>query len=80
MAELPEKVVGNEEGEQDHIQKLAFTSVAAPGAGSSSDSGRAPHDIPDLDQYIPRGAPASQKEVWSYYTYYAGNNGIGSFQ
>lgn len=24
--------------------------------------------------------PASRKELYSYYAYYAGNNGIGSFQ
>jgi hypothetical protein len=27
-----------------------------------------------------RSAPATRKELWSYYAYYAGNNGIGSFQ
>lgn len=27
-----------------------------------------------------RNAPATRKELWSYYAYYAGNNGIGSFQ
>lgn len=28
----------------------------------------------------PVGPPATTKEVWAYYTYYAGNNGIGAFQ
>lgn len=28
----------------------------------------------------PVGPPATKKEVWAYYTYYAGNNGIGAFQ
>lgn len=28
----------------------------------------------------PYGTPATRKELWSYYAYYAGNNGIGSFQ
>jgi hypothetical protein len=67
------------EGEDDHISKLAFTAVAAPGQPSSIDSSK-PHEIHDLDQYVPQGPPASTKEVWSYYAYYAGNNGIGSFQ
>ncbi|KAG4420787.1 hypothetical protein IFR04_006067 [Cadophora malorum] len=66
------------EGEGDHISKLAFTAVAAPGPESSSAS--TPHEIHDLDQYTPVGAPATKKEVYSYYLYYAGNNGIGSFQ
>lgn len=30
--------------------------------------------------HVPKGAPASKKEVISYYTYYAANNGIGCFQ
>lgn len=66
------------EGEGDHVSKLAFTAVAAP--GSIDESARPPHEIRDLDQYVPYGAPATQKEVFSYYAYYAGNNGIGSFQ
>ncbi|CZR62665.1 related to AUT4-breakdown of autophagic vesicles inside the vacuole [Phialocephala subalpina] len=66
------------EGEGDHISKLAFTAVAAP--GPTDESTRASHEIRDLDQYTPSGAPATRKEVWSYYAYYAGNNGIGSFQ
>ncbi len=67
------------EGVDDHISKLAFTAVAAPGPGSSTGS-NAPHEIHDLDQYVPFGPPATKKEVYSYYAYYAGNNGIGSFQ
>jgi hypothetical protein len=66
------------EGEGDHISKLAFTAVAAP--ESTDESTQPPHEIRDLDQYTPSGAPATRKEVWSYYAYYAGNNGIGSFQ
>jgi MFS-type transporter involved in bile tolerance (Atg22 family) len=64
---------------QDPIDKLPFTAVAAPGPTSSNNS-TAPHEIKDLSQYTPQGAPATKKEVYSYYTYYAGNNGIGSFQ
>ena len=28
----------------------------------------------------PYGPPATRGEVWSYYAYFAANNGIGSFQ
>lgn len=35
----------------------------------------------DIDQTPPRSsAPATRRELWAYYAYYAGNNGIGSFQ
>jgi hypothetical protein len=64
------------EGEQDHISKLAFTAVAAPDPDSPPNG----HEIHDLDEYVPIGTPATRKEVWSYYAFYAGNNGIGSFQ
>jgi hypothetical protein len=33
----------------------------------------------DVDQ-APHSTPATRRELWSYYAYYAGNNGIGSFQ
>jgi hypothetical protein len=65
------------EKEPENITKLAYTAVAAPGPSSDSTD---PHDIHDLTDYIPTGKPATKKEVWSYYTYYAGNNGIGSAQ
>ncbi len=68
-----------DESDPNHISKLPFTAVAAPDPGSSGDSAY-PHEIKDLDHYIPKGPPATNKEVWSYYAYYAGNNGIGSFQ
>lgn len=67
--------VGNEEP----VSKLAFTAVAAPDPAAPSPS-TAPHDIRDLDQHIAIGPPATKKEVYAYYAYYAGNNGIGSFQ
>ena len=35
---------------------------------------------PALYGHAPTGPPASNKEVWSYYAYYAANNGIGCFQ
>ena len=74
---MPEKEDYRPEGQEDHVDKLAFTAVAAPG---SIDSKTNPHEIRDLHQYVPKGEPATQKEVISYYAYYAGNNGIGSFQ
>jgi len=56
------------EGDQDHISKLAFTAVAAPDPGfSSGEAG--PYEIRDLDQYVAKGAPATTKEVVSYYAY-----------
>ncbi|KAH8793951.1 autophagy-related protein 22-like protein [Hyaloscypha finlandica] len=67
------------EGEQDHISKLAFRAVAtsdtAPFGGETRTD-----EVRDLDQYVAKGPPATKKEVASYYAYYAGNNGIGSFQ
>lgn len=62
-----------------HVDKASFTSVAAPENASSNDS-RILCEIRDQDAKDPVGAPATRKEVWSYYCYYAGNNGIGSFQ
>lgn len=35
---------------------------------------------PALYGHAPKGPPASNKEVWSYYAYYAANNGIGCYQ
>lgn len=68
-----------EETDSIGAPKLPFTATAVPEPGSFSGSSN-PHGIKDLDQYSPQGPPATRKEVWSYYTYYAGNNGIGSFQ
>jgi hypothetical protein len=73
---------GNEyepEGQYDRISKLPFSAVAAPDPTYPSDP-TTPHEIRDLDQYIALGPPATKREVISYYAYYAGNNGIGSFQ
>jgi hypothetical protein len=67
------------EGGQDRISKLPFSAVAVPDPACPSDS-IAPHEMRDFDQYIARGPPATKLEVFSYYAYYAGNNGIGSFQ
>jgi hypothetical protein len=69
--------------EQDHISKLAFTAVATPDPGElsgDSTSAQDSHEPYDLDHYKSSGSPATTKEVASYYAYYAGNNGIGSFQ
>jgi hypothetical protein len=65
------------EGEQDD-SKLPFTAVAATTNEIFAQS--QPQEIRDLPQYIPQGAPATRKEVWSYYAFYAADNGIGSFQ
>ncbi|KAH8663398.1 autophagy-related protein 22-like protein [Tricladium varicosporioides] len=71
----------NPKGQEDHIDKLAFSAVAAPNPDSTAGSASLqPHELRDLDHYAPKGEPATRKEVYSYYTYYAGNNGIGSFQ
>ncbi|PBP28854.1 hypothetical protein BUE80_DR000089 [Diplocarpon rosae] len=67
------------EDEPTSISKLPFIAVAAPGPASSSVSAP-PHQTRHLDPDTPVGAPATSREVWSYYSYYAGNNGIGSFQ
>ncbi|KAG9234144.1 autophagy-related protein 22-like protein [Amylocarpus encephaloides] len=68
-------------GSKDHVDEIA---VAAPREPSSTEgpskANRNSHEIRDLDQYVPQGPPATKKEVYSYYAYYAGNNGIGSFQ
>lgn len=69
MSEKPEQ--------PDQIAKLPFTAVAAPDPEDVPAPSKAPHD---LDYYKDSGPPATLKEVASYYAYYAGNNGIGSFQ
>lgn len=39
-----------------------------------------PPNSPIAFDHKPSGVPATRKELWAYYAYYAGNNGIGSFQ
>jgi hypothetical protein len=67
--------------ENETINKLPFTAVAAPDPQSYHDSEDA-EASKSTDYTIPQttGPPATRKELWSYYAYYAGNNGIGSFQ
>jgi hypothetical protein len=65
--------------EKDSISKPTLTTEAGPDSASPNASTTL-NAIKDLDHYKPQGAPATNKEVWSYYAYYAGNNGIGSFQ
>ncbi|CZS93364.1 related to AUT4-breakdown of autophagic vesicles inside the vacuole [Rhynchosporium graminicola] len=60
---------------EEEVDKLVIADVAAASRDSTP-----PHDTHDLDQYNPVSPPATKKEVYSYYLYYAGNNGIGSFQ
>jgi hypothetical protein len=64
---------------EHHHTKLAFTSVAAPAPDAGGASSLVPCDLDDDVEHA-NGPPATKKEVFSYYTYYAGNNGIGSFQ
>ena len=52
------------------VDKLAFSAVAAPDSGNAS----------DLDAFATPGPPATKKEVWSYYAFYAADNGIGTYQ
>lgn len=78
MADQQETVQNKPEVHQDPIDKLAFTAVAAP--GSSEGSEKSPRDVAELDFYRHSGPPATNKEVWSYYLFYAADNGIGTFQ
>ena len=55
--------------------ELPFTAIAGPNADDSANSST---DVPQVDHHI--GPPATRKEIFSYYLYFAGNNGIGSFQ
>lgn len=69
--------------EQDHISKLPFTAVAAPDPGESSRQSTSAQELIEphhIHHYNTNSSPATTKEVASYYAYYAGNNGIGSFQ
>jgi hypothetical protein len=63
--------------EPAQISKLPFTATAVPDPEDSNAGSTGPHD---LDHYENKGPPATNVEVASYYAYYAGNNGIGSFQ
>lgn len=39
-----------------------------------------PETVAILESRNESDPPATRKELYSYYAYYAGNNGIGSFQ
>jgi hypothetical protein len=60
------------EKQQDLTVKETGGAVVSPGNESGGDS-------TDFEQK-PIGPPATRREVWAYYAYYAGNNGIGSYQ
>lgn len=63
-----------------HPTKLPFTSVAAPDPAARNDA-LGPSDLDHYDSSNAKvNVPATKKEVASYYSYYAGNNGIGSVQ
>jgi hypothetical protein len=85
MVEQDSRPYSSSVDQKGHVDKLAFTAVAAPattdvdGADSSGTPSKPLH-IRDQDLYGADGPLATNKEVYSYYAYYAGNNGIGSFQ
>ncbi|KAK6605409.1 hypothetical protein H4I95_05215 [Botrytis cinerea] len=73
--------------EHETVDKLPFTAVAAPGSYQSAEDGTVGMEIGSAPSnhvfhahQKDTGPPATKKELWSYYAYYAGNNGIGSFQ
>lgn len=73
--------------EHETVDKLPFTAVAAPDSYQSvedgtvgTEIGSAPSNHVFHAHQKDTGPPATKKELWSYYAYYAGNNGIGSFQ
>ena len=62
-----------------HPKKSAFNSYAVRDRESDVEPslGLYGHDHYKYDKSDP---PATTREVYSYYAYWAGNNGIGSFQ
>ncbi|KAF7881090.1 uncharacterized protein EAF02_006981 [Botrytis sinoallii] len=73
--------------EHETVDKLPFTAVAAPDSYQSAEDRTAGTEIGSaLSNHVfhahqkDTGPPATKKELWSYYAYYAGNNGISSFQ
>lgn len=65
-----EKQESHVETHPEAVHKLAFSAVAAPNSSNTS----------NLDVSSSQGTPATKKEVWSYYAFYAADNGIGTFQ
>jgi hypothetical protein len=61
------------------VDKLAFSAVAAPGSSEQSAEKDSPN-ARDLSINEQISKPATKKEVWSYYAFYAADNGIGTFQ
>lgn len=61
--------------DDDITPKQGITSIAARATDHSVESGIDPHS----NDHKTRPS-VTKKELFSYYTYYAGNNGIGSFQ
>jgi hypothetical protein len=57
------------------VTELPFKAVADP---NPDDSVNGSNELSNVDHHI--GPPATRKEIFSYYLYFAGNNGIGSFQ
>lgn len=73
MSKIPEQ--DRAESHPEAVDKLAFSAVAAP--GSTDHAGKS---ALVLDFHSQNGPPATRKEVWSYYAFYAADNGIGTFQ
>ena len=66
-------------GEDGHPEKSAFTSDAVPDRESGEEPSLGLYGL-DHYKYDKNDPPATTREVYSYYAYYAANNGIGSFQ
>lgn len=60
-------VVGTSMAEVETLQKEILETNASIAAGDES-------------SYGSDSRPATRREVWAYYAYFAGNNGIGSYQ
>jgi hypothetical protein len=86
MVEQDSRPYSSSVDQKGHVDKLAFTAVAAPatypvdGAESSGTPSEPLYVLRDEDVYGADGPLATNKEIYSYYAYFAGNNGIGSFQ
>ena len=60
------------------VEKLEFSAVGTP--RSTESAGKPTDNTPDYNLRAQNGVPATRKEVWSYYAFYAADNGIGTYQ
>jgi hypothetical protein len=58
------------------LEKLPEEAVIQPTTLTEEDS----NNDSTTFSHAPSGPPATRRELWAYYAYFAGNNGIGSFQ